>query len=178
MTENEPERAKRELEAAKNGEDPNALLDKIEDESPTRASSALALRISGASYTEIAKFLGYSSAYRARAVVERVLAETADSPEDAAKQRVLADRRYSRVLQSLMGRATNPKDPEHLPYARTALAFIERIGKLYGVDAPAQAIVYTPDTEKIEQYIAGITAMYRAEEAAEADIIDVEPELD
>lgn len=162
--------------AIEEGRNPNADLDAPEPgETETRAQAALAMRIGGASYTDIARTLEYSSAYRARSAVERVLADTAESTEDRDKQRVLIDRRLSRLLQSVMGKAVNPNDPEHLAYNARALAIVDRQAKLHGVDAPTQTVVYTPDSEKVERYIAEVLALAQKDrEDAEADIMDAD----
>lgn len=167
-------------QALEKGQDPNADLDTPEPgETETRTQAAVAMRIGGASYSDIARTLEYSSAYRARSAVERALAQAADSPEERDQQRVLIDRRLSRLLQSVMGKAVNPKDPEHLAYNARALAIVDRQAKLHGVDAPTQTVVYTPDSEKVERYIAEILTLAQADRRdAEADIIDADWEED
>ena len=165
--------AKAFAQAIENGEEPNADL--VISETQTKAESALALRIAGTSYTNIAKALGYASATRARLAVERVLAASADSPEDRDQQRVLNDKRLNRLLQSVMGKAVDPKDPDHLAYNARALAITDRIMRLWGVDAPAQVQI-TPTDEHLQQYVAHMMALARKEpEAEEADIIDADP---
>jgi hypothetical protein len=158
--------------AVEAGEEPNADL--VVSETDTKAESALALRIAGTSYTNIAKVLGYASATRARLAVERVLAASADSPEDRDQQRVLSDKRLNRLLQSVMGKAVDPTDPEHLAYNARALAITDRIMRLWGVDAPAQVQI-TPTDEHLQQYVAHMMALARKEpEAEEADILDAD----
>jgi len=165
--------AKAFAKAIENGEEPNADL--VISETQTKAESALALRIAGTSYTNIAKALGYASATRARLAVERVLAASADSPEDRDQQRVLADKRLNRLLQSTMAKAVDPKDADHLAYNARALAITDRIMRLWGVDAPAQVQI-TPTDEHLQQYVAHMMALARTEpEAEEADIIDADP---
>jgi hypothetical protein len=165
--------AKAFAQAVENGEEPNADL--VISETQTKAESALALRIAGTSYTNIAKALGYASATRARLAVERVLAASADSPEDRDQQRVLADKRLNRLLQSVMAKAVDPKDPDHLAYNARALAITDRVMRLWGVDAPAQVQI-TPTDEHLQQYVAHMMALARKEpEAEEADIIDADP---
>lgn len=164
--------AKAFAKAIENGEEPNADL--VMSETQTKAESALALRIAGTSYTHIAKALGYASATRARLAVERVLAASADSPEDRDQQRVLADKRLNRLLQSTMGKAVDTKDPDHLAYNARALAITDRIMRLWGVDAPTQVAI-TPTDEHLQQYVAHMMALARKEpEAEEADIIDAD----
>lgn len=158
------------------GGNPNADLEKPTQENETnqRAESALALRLSGASYTQIAKVIGYASAYNARSAVERVLANSADSPEERDQMRVLTDRRMNRLLQSVMSKATNPKEPDHLAYNARAMAIIDRQVKLWGVDAPLQVQVSATD-ERINEYVANIAALAKADtDAEEADILDAD----
>lgn len=164
--------AKAFAQAIENGEEPNADL--VISETDTKAESALALRIAGTSYTNIAKALGYASATRARLAVERVLAASADSPEERDQQRVLNDKRLNRLLQSVMGKAVDPKDPDHLAYNARALAITDRIMRLWGVDAPAQVQI-TPTDEHLQQYVAHMMKLARKEpEAEEADIMDAD----
>lgn len=155
----------------------NRDLEKTDDEGgPTRAAAAVALRIAGASFTSIAKELGYSSAYRARQAFERSLAESisVDAEDDLAKVRYLNGRRLERLLQSLWGRATNPRDVDHLAYARTALAVIDRHSKLMGTDAPQQMVVHTPSANEVEAWIVGMVNQVKGDAVGEADIIEGE----
>lgn len=164
--------AKAFAKAVENGEEPNADL--VISETGTKAESAVALRIAGTSYTNIAKALGYVSATRARLAVERVLASTADSPEEREQMRVLSDKRLNRLLQSVMGKAVDPRDPDHLAYNARALAITDRIMRLWGVDAPTQVQI-TPTDEHLQAYVARMMALARTEpEAEEADILDAD----
>lgn len=174
MAEAEPFRGGKDLErAVEEGRDPNADITEI-DKSPTKAEAALTLRLSGASHSQIAKTLGYSSAYRARQAVERVLASAADSPEDRDKMRVLTSRRLNRLLQSVMSKAVDHKDKEHLAYNARALAIIDREARLWGVDAPTQ-VQFTPTDEHIQNFVRNVTKLADADrDAAEADILDAE----
>src|SRR5690606_17540215 len=97
----------------------------VDEDAPTRAAAALALRIDGAGWSDIARVLDYSSAQRARKAVERVLADEAASVEQIEHVRWLNARRLEKILNSLMKRATNPKDPDHLQYARMAVVVID-----------------------------------------------------
>lgn len=154
------------------GKDPNADLKMKSDDSATKAEAALSLKLSGASYTNIAKILGYSSAFRARQAVEQVLANAADSVEDRDKMRVLISRRLDRLLQSVMGKAVDPKSPDHLAYNARALAIVDRQAKLAGVDAPTQIQISASD-EQIEAYIARVRPLAQADmDAEESDLID------
>jgi len=176
----QPLKGKKDLEKAiATGRDFNKDLDKPQEEgdTETRSEAAVALRIGGASYTDIARTLKYSSPFVARQAVERALANSAaDAHEDRERQRQLISRRFDRLLQSVMGKAVNPRDPDHLAYNQAAFRIIDRQAKLFGVDAPQESIIYTPRQEEVERYIAQITALASNGEGEEADILDVEGE--
>lgn len=150
-----------------------ALRDKMD--APTRAAAAVGLRVKGTSWSDIARMLDYSSPQRARNAVEGALAEMADSEEDRDQLRLLMSRRLDRILYSLFDRATNPKDPDHIVYAKTALAVIDRQGKLHGLDAPTTVVLHTPNQKEVEEYVASVTALMRSATVSdEADIVDAE----
>ncbi len=137
-----------------------------------KAESALALVIYGASYTKAARIAGYSSAFRCKQAVERVLAQDARSTLDRDKMRVLTEKRLNKLLQSVMAKALDPDDPQHLPYNARAFALVDRIGKLYGVDAPQQFQITATD-ERIAQYVGTIRQLAGADvEAEEANILE------
>ena len=154
------------------GVDPNQDLDTSEVD--TKGQMALALILSGASWTEAGRMAGYADAKTCRLAVERILAATAESPEAVDQMRVIQDRRYKRLLQSVMGKAVDPKDPEHLAYNARALAIIDRMSKLHGVDAPQQ-ITITPTDAAIHEFVqALIPAANKDNQAIEADIFDAQ----
>lgn len=171
MADVEPFGGEKALErAVEEGKDPNADLNEV-DKSVTKAQAAVTLRLAGTGYTQIAKTLGYSSATRARSAVERALAASSDKAEDHSHMRELTDRRLNRLLQSVMGKAVDPKDPEHLSYNARALAIIDRQAKLHGVDAPTKVQV-TPTDQDIMRYIEAVHPLARAHaELEEADIL-------
>jgi hypothetical protein len=141
----------------------------------TRAEAAVTLKLAGASYTQIAEHLHYTSATRAREAVERALAQAAASEETRDQMRVLISRRLDRLLQAVMPRAVHTRDPDHLAYNKAALAIVDRQARLFGVDAPTQVHFTTPDSAVIEEYVARMTALARSERSAEeADIMDAE----
>jgi len=143
-----------------------------------KAQMGVALLLSGASYTDIAKMAGYRDAKTARLAVEAVLANTADSPEAIDQLRVIQDRRYKRLLQSVMGKAVDPKDAEHLAYNARALAIVDRISKLHGVDAPQQVTI-TPTDAAIHEFVKQMLPHANASNTAgEADILEAEIVMD
>lgn len=136
----------------------------------TRCEAAVALRIEGAPYSEIARTLGYASPALARQAVERSLATTVGS-EAREQLRFVEGRRLERLLRSLWGKATDETSEEHLAAIRTAVAIIDRHARLYGLDAPTEMVVYTPAASEIEAWVARMAAQVRGELPQEADII-------
>ena len=141
-----------------------------------RAEAAVALKIAGATYSDIAKTVGYSSASVARQAVERSLAGTVGE-EDRAKMRLLEAKRLERLLRSVWSRSTDPSDPEHLSYVRASLSIIDRHIRLHGLDAPQQMVVYSPAQSEIEAWVAGMSRQVIAGMPLEADIIDGDYEV-
>lgn len=138
--------------------------------SAKRAEAAVALRLAGATYPEIANTCGYTDAFHARQAVERVLA--ASVGEDGRDQlRAVEGKRLERLLRSTWKRATDPGDTEHLAYVRAALALIDRHVRLFGLDAPQQMVVYSPAQGEIEAWVAGMARTVVADLPTEADII-------
>ena len=153
------------------GQDPNAdLADAVAD---TKSQGALLLAIAGASWSDIARQQGYSSPTHARLAVERALAE-AVGPADREKMRELQDRRYKRLLQSVMGRAIDPDDANHLAYNARALALVDRISVLHGLNAPQQVQI-TPTDQYLHEYLGKfLPEAQRDRDQGEADIFDAE----
>lgn len=140
----------------------------------SRAMSALQLRIDGAAFSDIAKVLEFTDADEARRAVDRALAATPTDMVTVEKVRDLESRRIERILVSLMKRATNPKDPDHLTYARTALAAIKQQTDLHGAAMPAKVdISYNPSAQQLEQWVGQISAAMH-KDVTEGEILDIE----
>lgn len=139
----------------------------------SRQQSAVALKIAGATYTEIAEALGYSSAHNARLATERALAASVGD-EDREQLRFIQGRRLERLLRGLWVKATNEKHPDQIAAARTALAIIDRHIKLTGTDAPTQMVVHSPTAGEIEQWVAAMAAQVAVGMPEEKDILEGE----
>lgn len=162
--------------AIEEGRDPNADLDSPEKQK-SRGEAALALVLAGASWTRAAEVAGYSSPRHCRSAVERILATSADSTDSRELMRALQDRRYKRLLQSVMPKAVDPDDKDHLAYNARAMAILDRISKTWGLDA-ALEINVTPSDERIAEMLDRIREVGAAEqEAEEGDILDAEFEV-
>lgn len=142
----------------------------------SRQEAAVAMRIAGATYSEIARMLDYSSGTHARQAVERSLASTAGT-QDRDQLRYVEARRLERLLRSLWRKATDDTCDEHLAAVRTAVAVIDRHAKLYGLDAPQEMVVYTPAASEIEAWVATMAKQVRGELPEEADIITGEYQI-
>lgn len=139
-----------------------------------RQQAAVALRLAGASYDEIAQHLGYADAGQAASAVERDLRDHL-TEEGRDEVRSTDGRRIERLLRSVWGKANDPNHVEHLPAVRTALALIDRHARLYGLDAPQELIVYNPAASEIEAWVSKMTLDLSAIDGIiEADIIDVD----
>jgi hypothetical protein len=141
-----------------------------EKDRASRQEAAVALRIAGATYAEIARTLAYSSVTRAREAVERALASSVGD-DDRERMRFIEGRRLERLLRGLWHKATDEENDEQLAAARTALAVIDRHAKLYGLDAPTIHAVYSPTATEMEQWLSGIAAQVREGQPEEYDII-------
>lgn len=140
---------------------------------PSRTEMAVALRIHGASYSEIAKACDYSSAHAARIAVEKSLAASVGE-DDREQRRHIEARRLERLLRAVMGKATDEENPEQVSYVRASLAIIDRHARLYGLDAPAEVVLYNPTTSEMERWLADKALLMQQDLPEEANIIEGE----
>ena len=146
------------------------------DETAKRQLSAVALRVSGANYGEIARTLGFSTPQAAKSAILDALSNSATEAE-IGQVRNLNERRLNKLLLSCWAKATDDDDEEHLQYVRMALAIIDRHSKLMGADAPSQMVVHTPDQKELVDWVSQMANQVTADGVArEADIIDAEIE--
>lgn len=144
----------------------------------SRGESAVALKIAGADYSQIAKVLGYASPAAARQAVEAALA-SAVSMGDRDNERRLAIGRIETLLRSVWPKATDPDHPDQSVFGRLALAYIDRGIKLQGLDAPTEITMHTPTLTEFNQVVAELTSRARQglpqeKSVIDDDIIDVE----
>lgn len=139
--------------------------------------AAVALRLAGASFGEIADTLSMVDAKAARDIVEGELAAGEQDPASREVLRAEANARIERLLRGLWQKATDPRDPEHLPAARMALSLVDRHIRLNGLDMPTEVVVYTPTTAEIDTWVAEMlsSAQTPFAEVVEADVLAIEP---
>ena len=153
--------------------DQKSIMSEV-DKSQTKAEAAVTLFVYGASPSDIAKTLNYSSAYRARMAVERALAGAEHTMDDKEKVRKVIDKRLNRLLAAHMGQAVDVNNPNQLAHSARALAIIDRQAKLHGVDAPTQIQVSASD-QHIEEFISAMLPHTQQDNLAiEADIMDAD----
>ena len=137
-----------------------------------RAAAAVKLAVDGAPYSDIAQILDYHSAVEAKHAVWDAIAAAGADHDDVEKMRSLQSHRLDKLLYAVMPHATNAGDPEWLSAQRVALAILDRQARLYGLDAAAQVVIYTPTQREISLHAAKVVDLMRAASGAiEADII-------
>ena len=141
--------------------------------SPSRiGSAALALKLAGAGYDEVADALGLASSAVARQRVEEALEARAWSDvEGRERMRAENGARIERLLRSVWTKATTPDHPEHLAAIKVARELIDRHCRLYGLDAPTEVIVHTPTATEIDQWVAQMVG------ASVAPLMDMEARI-
>lgn len=163
-------------EAAAIGTDAEAVAKKVKEmDPPTRAAAAVALAVEGAPYPDIARLLGYENPKVAKQAVWDAIGAAGADHDDVDRMRRLQASRLDRLLYSTMRRATKPTDSDHLSYVRVALAILDRQAKLFGLDAAASVVVYTPAQKEIAAYaeqVAKVLSHARGE--IEADILEAQ----
>jgi len=138
-----------------------------------RDRAALALFAKGATYEEIAEAMEFDSVNAVRLMVDRALGATISETRDHKRLRAIVNLQIDEVTRSIMPRATDPKDPEHLAYARMALAIFERKSKLNGLDAP-QIHLINPDGDELDKFVQQWAIATGNQPAPEIDIFALE----
>jgi hypothetical protein len=145
---------------------------------PRQGAAALALRLAGAGWDEIADALGLVSVAVARETVETAL-EARAWADSAGRERMRAEAsaRIERLLRSVWGKATNPDGPEHLPAVKVARELVDRLIRLHGLDAPTEVVIHNPTQAELDAWVAAVigtaSADLRALEAPVTGVVDV-----
>lgn len=147
-------------------------VDKVDTKKTRPGRAATALRLAGATYSEIAETLGYADDAEARLAVERDLA-IVGSQDIPGRDRLRSEEaaRLERLLRGVWQKAVTPTDPEHLSAVRTALAVVDRHARLLGLDMPIEMIVHNPTTVEIDAWVMGILEQSASGEVIEGDVI-------
>lgn len=144
-----------------------------------KADAALQLKMSGATWTEIAQVLGYPTPRQAMLACEKALVRQLNDEDDKAKMRAVSGARLERLLRAVWGKAVDPSFPEQLSAVSRARELIADHNKLYGLAAPTEIVVSTPTQNELEDWVLRMTAemVPDTEEADiwEGEIVDDEP---
>lgn len=121
-------------------------------EQEERYRRALALRLSGASWDEVAAQVGYANG---SAASRAVLARIRDTTNQAASEwRDLENARLERLLRGVWPRAINPQDRQQMSAVKQALDIIRAQRDLNGLDAPRRVDITTELDREIDDLLA------------------------
>jgi len=122
-----------------------------------KADAALALRIAGMDWPDIAKAVGYPTGRMALVAVEKSLQRNLDI-QDKRVLRQVAQGRLDSLLRSVCTKAHTPTDPEHLMAVGKAKEIVDRSIKLLGLDAPTEITVSSPSQRDLDEWVARVTS--------------------
>lgn len=137
-----------------------------------KADAAMSLRLSGATWADIAITLGYPTPRQAMVAVERSLVRQLNET-DRERMRVMAGARLDRLLRAVWTKAIDTGDPEQMTAVNRARELIDRHAKLFGLDAPTEIVVHTPTQAELEQWVLRMTETM-VPDVEEPDIFDAE----
>jgi hypothetical protein len=137
------------------------------------AATVVRLKLSGASFMEIADIMEYDTPGIARAVFEQAIANSGEPDIDYKMQRSIANAQLNALMKSVAPIALDNKHPEHLPYLRAAVTIVDRQIKLNGLDAPTRLEVSTPGAAEFEAVLEAATKALGGG-PVEADIFEME----
>ena len=138
-----------------------------------KADAALSMKMSGATWSEIALTLGYPTPRQAMLQVEKALVRQLNEDEDKAKMRQVSGARLERLLRGIWNKAINPNDPEQMTAVSRARELIADHAKLYGLNAPTEVTVHSPTNSELEDWVLQMTATM-VPDVEEPDIYDAE----
>jgi hypothetical protein len=141
-----------------------------------KADAALSMRLSGATWEDIATVLGFPTARAALVAYENAMKRQLETPESREELRRLARLRLERLMRGVWSKAIDPEDPEHLQAVTKAKEIIAQITKLEGTDAPTEVTVYSPAQQEIEAWVAE-QVNKTVPQLEESSIFDDDPEI-
>ena len=134
---------------------------------------ALALRLAGASYIEVAEALGLAGIVDARELIESTLANTVTSQDREHLRREEAAR-LDRLQRGVWSKAIDANHPEHLAAVKVTLQISESRRRLLGLDAPTEISVHSPTQDEIERWVSTVSAQSVADYVIlEANVVEL-----
>jgi hypothetical protein len=148
---------------------PGSELNKARDR---KASAALAMKLGGADWDEIARALGYPNDRAVITAVELALGRQLNQL-DRNHLRLLAAGRLESLVRSSWKKAHTEDDPEHLAAIKTTRETVESLVRLWGLNAPQEILVTNPTQEMLDQWVGRVVST-NLPQVTEADIVDAE----
>lgn len=146
---------------------------KAKDPVRTRAEAAAVMLVSGADFATIAQVMEFESPEKAREAAERALADNLDSFDKAHLRKVLTGR-LEGLWRIAYNRAQNERYAAKETATKNALAILDRLSKMYGVDEPTQVVMHSATSTQINAWVERVTAKEIEAYPAEEDIWDAE----
>lgn len=137
-----------------------------------KANAALTMKLGGADWDEIATALGFPTERAALVAVETTLGKRL-SEMDRNHLRALAAGRLESLIRSAWRKAHTESDPEHLNAIKSVRETVDRIAKLWGLDAPQEILVTSPTQEHLDAWVGRVVSA-NLPQVTEADIIEAE----
>lgn len=143
----------------------------------TKAESAAAMRVRGLTVAEIRAVLEYDTDAQVRAAIEAVIADSLDN-YDREALRSTVDSRLEQLWRLSFKRARDDKNPQRETATKNALAVINRMAELHGLDAPKEIRLHHAADSEILEWIDQYANSEVSALPQEVDIIDVDIEDD
>lgn len=137
-----------------------------------KANAALALKLGGATWDEIAEMVGYPTGRAALVAVENVLGKQLREM-DRLHLRALAAGRLESLVRSAWRKAHTESDPEHLAAIKTVRENVESISRLWGLQAPQEILITNPTQEHLDRWVAQVVSQ-NLPQVAEADVVEAD----
>lgn len=135
--------------------------------------SAVALRLAGASYVEVAEALALAGIADARELIESTLANSVSSQDREHLRREEAAR-LDRLQRGVWTKAIDTNHPEHLAAVKVTLQISESRRRLLGLDAPTEISVHSPTQDEIERWVSTVSAQAVADYVVlEANVVEL-----
>jgi len=139
----------------------------------TRAQAAAVMLVSGADFATIAQVMDFESEDAARKAAETAMAASFDSWDKAHLRRVLTGR-LEGLWRIAYTRAQNDRYSAKEAATKNALAILDRLGKMYGIDEPTQVVLHSATSQQINDWVARVTSAEMKALPQEEDILDAE----
>jgi hypothetical protein len=139
--------------------------------SRTRAQAAAVMLVSGADFHTIADILKFDDEDQARRAAEHALSDVHLDGWDKEHLRRVLGSRLENLYRLAYNRAADPRNPSRETATKNALAVVDRMAKLYGLDEPSQVVVHSATQQQINDWVARMAATHQADLPEEFDVV-------